>query len=295
MATSKLQRKLSKILFDRYEEFGVKENSRPEWLYSKTGERLELDFLLDLLDIAVEVQGAQHYQYTEHFHGSYDDFLSQVERDERKRYICSRRGIKLIEIDTQEEIQTVIDAIEEKLKELDMDEPAEHRFESKSQKMSRQVKAAKRVKLQKKMSKMYSLSISTKKYPVIKYKQEAEGGRNLIIEMGADSLAALRDGGKAYIDLIRKLIDRYENEQAKLTELRGGKPAKKKWGKLKRAQRLLQIEQIDKWNFIVWGGENKHNLMIIAGIPVCDCPPSQRGLECSHVVKYRITYGNEER
>lgn len=47
MSTSKLQRHTGNELRARFAKYGIVENTRPDWLVSSKGERLELDFCLD--------------------------------------------------------------------------------------------------------------------------------------------------------------------------------------------------------------------------------------------------------
>jgi len=80
---------------------------RPDWLTDREGARLELDYLIEELDIAVEVQGEQHYHYVPYFHGSYDQFLKRVERDKIKREKCTAVGIMLLEIDSSSQFKSL--------------------------------------------------------------------------------------------------------------------------------------------------------------------------------------------
>lgn len=103
MSTSKLQKRVSELLSIHLGKYTVRENIRPDWLTTKNGDRLELDFFIDELDIAIEVQGDQHYRFVEFFHENVTGYIEQVERDKQKRKICDLKGIKLIEIDSEAE------------------------------------------------------------------------------------------------------------------------------------------------------------------------------------------------
>jgi hypothetical protein len=48
------------------------------------------------LNIAIEYNGQQHYNYTPHFHKSKDEFIKQQYRDEMKKMKCKEKGIILI-------------------------------------------------------------------------------------------------------------------------------------------------------------------------------------------------------
>ena len=104
MSTSKLQRLVSKYLYDNFGKYTIRENSRPEWLFDETGRRLELDFYVEELRLAIEVQGIQHYQYNEIFHGSLDGFLDQISRDKLKASACDKNDITLIEISSESDV-----------------------------------------------------------------------------------------------------------------------------------------------------------------------------------------------
>lgn len=80
------------------------ENTRPDWLISSQGERLELDIYLPELDLAIEVQGRQHYVFTPHFHNDHNGFSGQLRRDREKRDICARNGVCLLEIASHAEL-----------------------------------------------------------------------------------------------------------------------------------------------------------------------------------------------
>ena len=63
------------------------------------GTRLTLDFFNATRNIAVEVDGNQHYKYNKFFHSnSRQNFLSQLQRDEKKEYFCEINNIELIRI-----------------------------------------------------------------------------------------------------------------------------------------------------------------------------------------------------
>src|SRR3990172_12905641 len=105
MPTSKLQRKVSEALSLYFGQYTIRENTRPDWLITPDGERLELDFYIEEIKIAVEVQGKQHYEYVPHFHGDNDGYKERLRRDRFKKEICESRGIVFIEIFTEGEIK----------------------------------------------------------------------------------------------------------------------------------------------------------------------------------------------
>jgi len=80
--------------------------SRPDFMVNQvTGSRynLELDCFNSELQLAVEYNGAQHYNYIPFFHKNKEAFYNQKYRDEIKRIRCKELGIILIEIPYTEE------------------------------------------------------------------------------------------------------------------------------------------------------------------------------------------------
>lgn len=57
---------------------------------------LYLDFYIPNLDLAIEVHGQQHYEYSPFFHKSRADFLKSKARDDDKINWCELNGIQLI-------------------------------------------------------------------------------------------------------------------------------------------------------------------------------------------------------
>lgn len=105
MGTSKLQQQIGRTLHQIFKGCTIAENTRPDWLITPDGERCELDFYIEDLGLAIEVQGKQHYVHIPHFHPSYNDFLRQKQRDDFKRIACRKRGINLYEISSESEAE----------------------------------------------------------------------------------------------------------------------------------------------------------------------------------------------
>lgn len=78
--------------------FGVPfTNQRPDWLRNpETGRNLELDCYNEELKIAVEYNGAQHYQWPNFTGQSKAEFESQLRRDAFKSKMCEKRGVYLL-------------------------------------------------------------------------------------------------------------------------------------------------------------------------------------------------------
>lgn len=101
MATSKLQRNVGDMLDKTFPQYRIRENYRPDWLISSNGTKLELDFYVEEIRVALEVQGDQHFGFIEFFHGDKDGFEKRKLYDQQKKDLCHGAGVKLIEICTE--------------------------------------------------------------------------------------------------------------------------------------------------------------------------------------------------
>lgn len=107
---SKLQKKVKDLLYSNWVSDIVFEE------LPVLGTRMTLDFYNANKKLAVEVDGNQHYKYNKFFHSnSRQNFLSQLQRDEKKEYFCEINKIKLVRIlerDTiDEELLRTLDII----------------------------------------------------------------------------------------------------------------------------------------------------------------------------------------
>ena len=85
MSTSKLQIQVGNFLDKSFPSYKIRENYRPDWLVSSNYSILELDFFIEEINTAFEVQGDQHFMYIKHFHKTYADFERQKMYDEEKK------------------------------------------------------------------------------------------------------------------------------------------------------------------------------------------------------------------
>jgi very-short-patch-repair endonuclease len=107
---SKLQKKVKDLLYPNWVSDVVFEE------LPVLGTRMTLDFYNANKKLAIEVDGNQHYKYNKFFHSnSRQNFLSQLQRDEKKEYFCEINQIKLVRIlekDTiDEELLRTLDII----------------------------------------------------------------------------------------------------------------------------------------------------------------------------------------
>lgn len=98
---------MSKLADDTY-EFLRKEfphNIITREYYTKyNNTRLFFDFYIKDLAVVIEVQGRQHEEFVKHFHNDRETFLSAKKRDNLKKEYCEKRGLVLLEIRSEEEL-----------------------------------------------------------------------------------------------------------------------------------------------------------------------------------------------
>lgn len=76
---------------------------------------LQLDIFIPSLKVAFEYQGCQHFIYPNYYHKTKEEFELQQFRDNRKKELCNKNGIILVEITCFEELS--LQLILKKLKE----------------------------------------------------------------------------------------------------------------------------------------------------------------------------------
>tara|TARA_Y100000034_G_scaffold100098_1_gene123243 strand:- start:83 stop:478 length:396 start_codon:yes stop_codon:yes gene_type:complete len=67
-----------------------------------SGKTLYLDLYITPHNIAIEVQGQQHYKFNSHFHKTIFDFHQQQSNDQIKKIWCNKNGIELITLSCYE-------------------------------------------------------------------------------------------------------------------------------------------------------------------------------------------------
>lgn len=72
---------------------------KKEVYLSYQNEKLFFDYLIEELNVYIEVQGVQHFKYVPHFHGDPFQFYRQRVRDGLKREWAESEGHTLISID----------------------------------------------------------------------------------------------------------------------------------------------------------------------------------------------------
>lgn len=70
------------------------------------GQQLFFDFFIKNYNILIEVQGRQHSEYVEHFHGDRLGFIASKKRDNLKIAYCEDNNLTFIVINYNEKIET---------------------------------------------------------------------------------------------------------------------------------------------------------------------------------------------
>ena len=90
---SKIQKKVKDLLYKHWSSDVVFEE------FPVLGSRMTIDFYNANKNIAIEVDGNQHYKYNKFFHAnSRQKFLDQLKRDEKKETFCEMNSITLVRI-----------------------------------------------------------------------------------------------------------------------------------------------------------------------------------------------------
>lgn len=111
MSSSKLQYYVSQQLSVHFSQYVIRENFRPDWLNTNNGGNLELDFFIEELNLAIEVQGQQHWMFVPFFHGDKEGYDRRIKYDNQKRNICKGRDIRLVEIFSESGMDDLIEEL----------------------------------------------------------------------------------------------------------------------------------------------------------------------------------------
>lgn len=87
------------IIKEKLVEDEIERSHYLDWK-DKTGKKRRMfpDFYISKLNMIIEYNGRQHYEYEEYYHKTYKDFELQVERDQYLIKYCSENNIKLLMI-----------------------------------------------------------------------------------------------------------------------------------------------------------------------------------------------------
>ncbi len=76
--------KLSDEVYDKFKEWYPHFTIRKEHYVNYKGSRLFFDFFIKELNLLIECQGQQHYEFNKHFHGDKQSFIDSKNRDNLK-------------------------------------------------------------------------------------------------------------------------------------------------------------------------------------------------------------------
>ena len=136
---SKGEKECRRVLEMIYNKPFAKTRDLP-WLFNDrpskngtTGNRMELDGYNAELGIGFEYMGEQHYDSEHYWNKSYEDFVEQVYRDERKVNLCDENGVYLITIPYNVRIEDIEAYIRYYLPEAVLARQQQYPFTVKSQ------------------------------------------------------------------------------------------------------------------------------------------------------------------
>ena len=81
---------IKRLLQEIYPGIEILSNRRPDSLRSSKNRPLEIDILIPSKEVAIEIQGPQHFRTV------YGDNSRLLETDKQKKDWCNQQGIKLI-------------------------------------------------------------------------------------------------------------------------------------------------------------------------------------------------------
>jgi hypothetical protein len=96
-SAGKMERRIAIFLNKVFDNAFVK--IRPEFLrYPKTGNKLEIDLFSEKLNLAIEINGIQHYQYQPFFHRSPQQFQHMLAKDAWKAKTLKKLKVNFISV-----------------------------------------------------------------------------------------------------------------------------------------------------------------------------------------------------
>lgn len=299
MATSKLQRRVSELLSIHFGGFTIRENHRPDWLLGPDGERLELDFYIEEMGIAIEVQGEQHYAYVPHFHGEYANFERRQQLDATKRKVCLRRDIELFEVFDEASVLPVIEKLVTRLRmasaavlengQIGPITDADLPFVAA---LSRIYRASKVINVC--IPGVQSTKPEKNRRAFAKIHSHGSVIGELVSAYGPDLRRIV--GEVRYVCILDTLKFSQQCDMVYTSQIRDTRRTKLKairnqvgssqFRTIKRG-RKLKIKQVSLFEYRVWGGENEHVVVITDEGITCDCAGFVSGQtkRCSHIVR----------
>jgi len=97
--------KLSDEVYDKFKEWYPHFTIKKERYVNYKGSRLFFDFFVKELNLLIECQGQQHYEFNKHFHGDREAFLESKRRDNLKVEYAEENRIAFMSIKYDEKIK----------------------------------------------------------------------------------------------------------------------------------------------------------------------------------------------
>lgn len=94
-STSSLHKLAKKLLYEKYSNVSIYEEV-PIKILDGSRNTLYLDFYLPMFNLAIEVNGQQHYEFSNLFHKNKLHFLTTKSNDTKKAMWCQINNIELV-------------------------------------------------------------------------------------------------------------------------------------------------------------------------------------------------------
>lgn len=302
---SKLEDYLSDQLFTRFGQYSIRRNYYPDWLKESAAARLQLDFYIDELRMAVEVQGEQHYRFIPHFHKDLAGFYALQKRDKDKAYLCEKNGVELYEVFTYTDADLFVCAVKEKQEPDNFWQdppPNENGVDSRLRLLARKTRRAiLRHDHREKANKLVAqLLQKCKDYQAECYIPEiveyyiANKKDVDFLEKNSKCPYCKDENFFGSLALVQHIEAKHAEKapereitpkKPKVTEKKS-EPSTNLIGnhKIRNAARKLEIfKRGNEW--VLWGGRNTH---VIGEDMKCDCGGAKQGNICSHVIRVRF-------
>jgi hypothetical protein len=316
---SKLEDYLSNELFTRFGQYSIRRNYFPDWLRTSTGARMQLDFYIDELKMAAEVQGEQHYKFIPHFHVNMAGFEALQKRDKDKAFICEQNGIELYEIFTYVDADLFVSSVKEKQEpddfyQIPQDEEKilnENNVDPRLRLLARKTRRSiLRHRQEDKINKLVAQLLQK----CTDYKSECYIPEIVDYYIANKKAVDVRvknskcpycekDNFFGELSLVEHIEAKHseyapprEKKQKIIKEPKTKKindPSKKLLGsqRQRRDSKKLFCEKITDISWKVWGGRDTHIINLVDEILVCDCWHSvNKKTDCVHTIKIKGTF-----
>lgn len=95
---SRLENEIYDYLLEKYPNLKITREKKFEWLKNKS--YLPLDFFIEGINVAIEVQGKQHFSPIPRF-GGHEGYEKRSQLDELKKKLCETNGVRILYVSSK--------------------------------------------------------------------------------------------------------------------------------------------------------------------------------------------------